>query len=335
MDYYSESNKKMKASALLLVTLLAVLTAAVPVSAQLNANNGADDEEPPQTTSRPATSKGQQVQQRELRLRKLMTSFGVAETVIQDAVIIYIEEEARAQRPLRSQGRKLLSALRAKAVDGNAITDAQMRELVAGFRAAMEANVERTVEAEISLDKKIGYTKNPRLEAMLILLGIIGNAPPVATVAIPGQPNRPGPPATGQTGTGQWGSGTLTAQQRREQLEAAQRAALLKQFDKDGDGLLDVAERAAADAFLLAQQNRPADTTNGAAPPPQPAPEPVDEDPANDEAANDDRDTPDTTPDPGAAGNGNGTATEGQEDMNEDDDAESLPPTPPQVDDVD
>ena len=86
MDYYSGSNKKMKASALLLVTLLAALTAAVPVSAQLNANNGADDEEPPQATSRPATSKGQQVQQRERGHR--------AEHEL-DALVIAVEERTQ------------------------------------------------------------------------------------------------------------------------------------------------------------------------------------------------------------------------------------------------
>ncbi|HVF11233.1 MAG TPA: hypothetical protein VNA16_10540, partial [Abditibacteriaceae bacterium] len=244
---------------------------------------------------------------------------------IQDAIIVHIEEEARAQRPLRQQGRKLLSALQARTADGNAVTDEQMRTLLTAFQAALEDDLDRTLAAEAALDEKIGYTRNPRLEAMLILLGLIGNGPPVMALGIPGQPNGPG-----QYGLGQWepnNRGGLTPKQRREQREALQREAMLKRFDKDGDGLLDAAERAEAEAVVKTEQNPPDGAVANGAAPPQPAPalaqgEAVGPDAAPPDAAPPDATAPEATPNHDVPGEADGAAAGG-------DGAEALPEPEP------
>ena len=226
-----------------------------PLAAQPDANNIAKAANPP---NRPAPNNAQQInaQQREQKLRQLMASFGVVEAATQDAVIAYMAAEVVAQRPLRQQGRKLFDALKAQAANADAVTDEEMQALLANYYATLELDQQHSSDAEAALDEKIGYSKNARLEAALTLLGIIGNGPPMTVLGLPGQatPNGPGERP---------GKPRLTPKERKERREA-----VLKQFDKDGNGKLNPAEHAEAEAFFKAQQQKDA---NPAVPAPQAA----------------------------------------------------------------
>ena len=75
---------------------------------------------------------------------------------------------------------------------------AETRDLAAqvtAYRAALEADRLRHKAAEAALDSKIKFSQNPRLEAMLLLMGVIGETPnlPLRLGAIGGSP-RPNPP---------------------------------------------------------------------------------------------------------------------------------------------
>lgn len=225
---------------------LAMTMGAMPILAQPDANNVPKDDKP---QKEPVPVKGQApaAQQREQKMRELMADYGVAEPAVQDAVIAYMASEAQAQRPVRIQGRKLIDALKARAADANAVPDEQMRVLVADFRMAVEADRDRITEAEAALDDKIGYSKDPRLEAVLMLLGIIGNAPAIMGYGGAGYPHGQRGPANNIA--------ALTPKERQERREA-----LLKQFDKDGDGKLNPTERTAANAFARTQRNAVAAT---------------------------------------------------------------------------
>jgi len=250
MRHHSKKQRKRLPIAVAAAWLI-VVGAAIPVSAQddvnnlPNANNVPTAPKDAQLPDMPGPVKAQLpgVQQREQKMRELMAEFGVAEPAIQDAVIAYMASEAMAQRPLRLQGRRLIIALKAQAADANAVTDDQMRVLVADFRVALDADLERTMEAEAALDNQIGYSKNPRLEAMLVLLGIIGNGPPMMIVGGPGQPN--GAPL------GPNNNNILTPRERHERREA-----MVRQFDRNGDGKLNQQERAEANAFARGPQKQ-------------------------------------------------------------------------------
>lgn len=103
-------------------------------------------------------------------LRRTMNEAGFTQTATQDAVIAFMAAQDEAAQPLRDQMRKLGEAMR-----DTTVTDAQMAPLLADFRMAVEAERARRAKALKDLDAKIGYSKKPRLDAMLTLAGIIGD----------------------------------------------------------------------------------------------------------------------------------------------------------------
>ena len=114
----------------------------------------------------------------EREMRQMMSRLGCDETRVQDAIIVYIAGETRARRPLRDQSRKLFQALRARDAMPNAqSTDAEIETLLTDFRAALEQDKARHQVGEAALDQKINFRGNARLEAMLLLFGVIGDGP--------------------------------------------------------------------------------------------------------------------------------------------------------------
>lgn len=109
---------------------------------------------------------------REVELRNMMAAFGVGATPTQDAVLDHIADGVRSRTLLRRKTTALLDAL--KRADGS---DAQVRALLEDYRNAVEIDKERRRRAEDSLNERIGFKDNARLEAVLVLLGAIGDSP--------------------------------------------------------------------------------------------------------------------------------------------------------------
>ncbi len=58
---------------------------------------------------------------------------------------------------------------------GGALTDQQLEEAMTDFQAAAEDEKARRQTAIEELDKKIGFTKKPKLRALLMIGGLIGD----------------------------------------------------------------------------------------------------------------------------------------------------------------
>ena len=111
-------------------------------------------------------------------MRRMMSRLGCDETRVQDAIIVYIAGETRARRPLRDQSRKLFQALRARdTMPNEGATDSEIETLLIDFRAALEQDKARHQVGEAALDQQINFKGNARLEAMLLLFGVIGDGP--------------------------------------------------------------------------------------------------------------------------------------------------------------
>jgi hypothetical protein len=150
-----------------------------------------------QSTPRSETSgeqnrqRAQERQQRlENQMRQAMSNLGCSDIPTQDAIISYIGADMRARRPLQSQSRRLFTALRSKD-----LPEDKLARMVAEFRDAVESDKQRRTASEAALDGRIKYSQNPRLEAMLLLFGVIGDSPLLSVVreASVGAPNSAAP----------------------------------------------------------------------------------------------------------------------------------------------
>ena len=204
--------------------------------AQPDVNNAPIGQNPPENNrQRNFGNMQDRRKQMEERMRQMLAHVGVNETTTQDAILAYVQADLEARRPLREQTGKLFQAL-----NNGGVTDDQLLALVTDFRSAQEAEAARREVAQAELDAKIHYKQNPRLEAVLLLAGIVGDAQGGIMLMggfgqnrFAGQ-NRMGD-ADRQDGQNQ------EMQQRREQM----RQRLIQRFDKDGDGKLNDAEEAA------------------------------------------------------------------------------------------
>ena len=111
-------------------------------------------------------------------LRRLMNELGFGDATVQDPVVAYMQDEARSRQPLREQGVRLYKALRSPDVSNEEVS-----RLLNEFRSTAQSDKERHAASMTDLDQKIGYTGNPRLEAMLVLFGVTGDYPLVLPVA--------------------------------------------------------------------------------------------------------------------------------------------------------
>jgi hypothetical protein len=133
------------------------------------------DEATPRSTQS-ADENRQRAQERQQRLenqmRQAMSNLGCSDIPTQDAIISYIGADMRARRTLQTQSRRLFMALRSKDRPEDEIA-----RMVSDFRAAVETDKQRRTASEAALDGRIKYSQNARLEAMLLLFGVIGESP--------------------------------------------------------------------------------------------------------------------------------------------------------------
>lgn len=128
----------------------------------------------PQTPSEPnppddkETRNAARRAQVEMRLRAMMSDFGIDEAVKQDAVIAYLAEDEIGRNGVRDAARRLMMAVKSDA------TPARIRDLIAVYKASLDADKERRRAAQSALDARIGFSLSPRLEAILWLFGVLG-----------------------------------------------------------------------------------------------------------------------------------------------------------------
>jgi len=128
-------------------------------------------------------------QRQESVLRTLMNRQGIEEKATQDAIIAHLAEQEQAYQTLLETGSKMMPAVMSR--DG--MTEAQIRTLMNDYQVAVEEYRENRKKAEAALEAQIAYSKNPRLQALLLLSGAIGDGPSLLLmVGMPGGFGGPG-----------------------------------------------------------------------------------------------------------------------------------------------
>ncbi len=111
---------------------------------------------------------------RETSTRRLLERAGVTDAATQNSVIKYVSDEQEAREKSRVTIRNASQKL-AQAVRTGAVTEAQLATLLGEFQNAAADEKERRAATAAELDRQIGYSSNPRLEAVLTTLGAIGD----------------------------------------------------------------------------------------------------------------------------------------------------------------
>jgi hypothetical protein len=129
------------------------------------------------TQSEWARLKAQRQAQRTAALKEFLTAHNVSEEATQTAIInqIYTQEEARRQ--IQEAGRKLLPVLGRKGMP--VATEAQANAALVEYEKAVKAFAETRRQGGETLATQVGADKNPRLRALLVVLGLIGDGPTV------------------------------------------------------------------------------------------------------------------------------------------------------------
>jgi hypothetical protein len=117
------------------------------------------------------TNAKQRQVQLERSVRNLIARFGFAGPQLQDAIIAHMVNEVKARGPVRNRSRALTRTLQS-----GQSTPEQMARTLTEYKAAIDADTQRRLAAEAELNAKIDYKNNPRMEAMLLLYGIIGES---------------------------------------------------------------------------------------------------------------------------------------------------------------
>ena len=128
-----------------------------------NAPDSSDKQKPP--------SKYQQARrlQSENRLREEMRRCGITTTAAQDAILAYLEADEKGRAQVRGTARQL-----AKAIRGGALPE-RIKDLNADYKNALERDRLRRETARTALNAQVGYSFDPVVEGLLLLVGILGD----------------------------------------------------------------------------------------------------------------------------------------------------------------
>lgn len=142
-----------------------------PVPTPVDANGNATVSAPVNATvvaqQRTATPEERR-QQTEDKLRALMVNLGINAAATQDSILDYLAEDETARASLREAEKSLLNGLRRD------VPPERMRDLLGDYRAAIDSDKTNRVAAQRRLDARVGYSLDPKLEAMLWLMGVLG-----------------------------------------------------------------------------------------------------------------------------------------------------------------
>jgi len=118
----------------------------------------------------PAQRQQMMQQQREQGVKMMLQRGNVDDVVAQGAIIAFINAQDAATQTLQDAARKVNQAVR-----NPDSTDDQIATALADLRKLAAAEKLRRATALTQMDAAINYTKNPRLDAILTLGGVIGD----------------------------------------------------------------------------------------------------------------------------------------------------------------
>jgi len=106
----------------------------------------------------------------DLTQREEFVRAGITDTTVQDTLIAFLKDQETRRQALRDKWQTLLQGVR-----GGALADTQLEAQLNDFRAAMDDEKTKRSDALVKLDAAIGYSKNPKLDAELMIAGITGD----------------------------------------------------------------------------------------------------------------------------------------------------------------
>jgi hypothetical protein len=112
---------------------------------------------------------------REQMIRLMLSNAGFADKAVQDEVVAFANEQSKAMAKLNEQNGRLRMGLREQNTPAN-----QLTTLMSEYNAAVTAENTRRKTALDALDAKINFRKQPRLEAVLTTMGVVGDEMVVA-----------------------------------------------------------------------------------------------------------------------------------------------------------
>jgi hypothetical protein len=187
-------NRTLKASGLVLTLGMALSATAQP---NTNQPGAAVNPTAPQT-NRDEQRQKERAERETMRkewprqvVRNFLTAQGFAGPELHDAVITHFEAQAVAQQAVQTAGANLK-----KAVD-DGLPAAQISTAINSYRTAQEDYADKRRAAEAELDKTIGFSKDTKLEAALLLAGVLGDGPSFMNAGSPpwaggGKKDKPG-----------------------------------------------------------------------------------------------------------------------------------------------
>ena len=131
-----------------------------------------------------------------------MQAAGITDPETMDAIKQFVADQRTARKPLLAMAKKIATSLPLKTT-----TDEAMTASLTAFRKAVADDQVRYDKALKDLDAKIGYSTNPKLEAFLTLIGVIGNESSAVGGANAVFPNMMGGFGRGGFGGGPGGGG--------------------------------------------------------------------------------------------------------------------------------
>lgn len=160
-----------------LAILAPMLGAMAPMAhAQPDVNNGPKADNPANRPPRKRPNLADMTPEQRLkeRLRRQLIALGANDVATQDTITTYVVGEFTAKQPLMEKGRQLQTSMRT-----NALSNAQVAALLNDYQAAVEEDRARHLKAQADLQKVVDFSKIPKVEALLTLLGIYGDGPTI------------------------------------------------------------------------------------------------------------------------------------------------------------
>lgn len=108
-------------------------------------------------------------QQRWNWIRQTLVASGYTDATLQDTVIDFMQAQEKVRQPLRVTAQDLANLL----IEPTTPAD-ELKTKLADFRDQMKKEEARYEQALASLDEKIKYSTEPRLETLLTVLGVVG-----------------------------------------------------------------------------------------------------------------------------------------------------------------
>ena len=101
-------------------------------------------------------------------MRALMTSAGITDNAKQDPIVAFAFAQIKARQPLLESARAVAASLR----DSDS-TPGQISRGWTAYQSALDADKARFAKDLATLDEKISWSKNPRLQSFLSLVGVL------------------------------------------------------------------------------------------------------------------------------------------------------------------